>query len=65
MCGIVGVVSLNKPSVHMHSIKPMADKVAHRGPDDAGYLCFHTGTKHDKNVSFYQNLTDNKFKKHR
>jgi len=62
MCGIVGAVSVNRPSVHVDSIKPMTDKIAHRGPDDAGYLCFHTGTKHDRNVSFYQNLTDNTFK---
>jgi asparagine synthase (glutamine-hydrolysing) len=40
----------------------MADKIAHRGPDDAGYLYFHTGTRHKKNISFYQNITDNKFK---
>lgn len=40
----------------------MADKIAHRGPDDAGYLFFHTGSRHEKNVSFYQNLTDEVFK---
>ena len=40
----------------------MADKIAHRGPDDAGYLCFHTGARHNKKISFYQNLTDEKFK---
>lgn len=40
----------------------MADKIAHRGPDDAGYLCFHTGSRHNRKVSFYQNLTDEKFK---
>jgi asparagine synthase (glutamine-hydrolysing) len=62
MCGIVGVISLNRPSVQINSLKSMADKIAHRGPDDAGYLCFHSGTKHDKNVSFYQNLTDSEFK---
>jgi asparagine synthase (glutamine-hydrolysing) len=62
MCGIVGVLSLNKPSVDIHTIKPMADVVSHRGPDDAGYLCFHSGTKHASSVSFYQNVTDNTFK---
>ena len=62
MCGIVGALSLNKPSVNVDYIKPMADKIAHRGPDDAGYLCFHTGARHNKKISFYQNLTDEKFK---
>lgn len=55
MCGIVGALSLNKPSVNVDYIKPMADKIAHRGPDDAGYLCFHTGARHNKKISFYQN----------
>ena len=54
MCGIVGVLSLNKQSINVDYTKPMADKIAHRGPDDAGYLYFHTGSRHKKNVSFYQ-----------
>ncbi|PRN01348.1 asparagine synthase (glutamine-hydrolyzing) [Aliarcobacter cryaerophilus] len=62
MCGIVGALSLNRPSVNIDFAKPMTDKIAHRGPDDAGYLCFHTGARHNRRVSFYQNLTDEKFK---
>ncbi|WP_419773872.1 asparagine synthase (glutamine-hydrolyzing) [Halarcobacter sp.] len=62
MCGIVGALSLNRPSINVNYIKPMADKIAHRGPDDAGYLCFHTGARHSKRVSFYQNLTDERYK---
>lgn len=62
MCGIVGALSLNKPYVNVDFAKPMADKIAHRGPDDAGYMFFHTGSRHNKRVSFYQNLTDEKFK---
>jgi len=62
MCGIVGSLSLNKPSVNVKYAKSMADKIAHRGPDDAGYLFFHTGARHHKEISFYQNLTDYKFK---
>ncbi len=58
MCGITGVLSLNKPSISVDYIKSMADKISHRGPDDAGYLCFHTGLKSQDGVSFYQNLTD-------
>jgi asparagine synthase (glutamine-hydrolysing) len=62
MCGIVGALSLNRPSINVNYIKPMADKIAHRGPDDAGYLCFHTGSRHSKSVSFYHSLTDAQFK---
>lgn len=62
MCGIVGALSLNNSSINVDYAKPMADKIAHRGPDDAGYLYFHTGVRHKKNISFYQNITDSKFK---
>ena len=62
MCGIVGALSLNKPYINVDYLKPMADKISHRGPDDAGYLCFHTGTRHNNKISFYQNLTDNEFR---
>jgi asparagine synthase (glutamine-hydrolysing) len=62
MCGIVGVLSLNNKTINVNYSKSMADKIAHRGPDDAGYLYFHTGTRHKKNISFYQNLTDKKFR---
>ena len=40
----------------------MVDIISHRGPDDAGYLFFHTGARHNKNISFYLNLTDKNFK---
>ncbi|PID28833.1 MAG: asparagine synthase (glutamine-hydrolyzing) [Candidatus Cloacimonadota bacterium] len=62
MCGITGALALNKKSVNIKYLKPMADKISHRGPDDAGYLCFHTGARHNREVSFYQNLTDERFK---
>ena len=62
MCGIVGSLSLNRVSINIDFTKPMADKISHRGPDDAGYLFFHTGARHKNKISFYQNLTDEKFK---
>ena len=62
MCGIVGILSLERPSIDIGCVKPMADKISHRGPDDAGYLCFHSGSRHNKNISFYQNLTDSQFR---
>jgi len=62
MCGVVGALSLNRVTINSKYAKPMADKIAHRGPDDAGYLFFHTGVRHGGGVSFYHNLTDYKFK---
>ena len=62
MCGITGAIALTKQAVDVASAKPMADNIAHRGPDDAGYLFFHSGTRHQDPVSFYQNLTDEQFK---
>jgi len=62
MCGIVGALSLEQPSVNIRYTKAMADKIAHRGPDDAGYLFVHTGARHQSSVSFYHNLTDYQFK---
>lgn len=62
MCGIVGAISLDKSSMKIEYAKAMADKIAHRGPDDAGYLFFHTGSRHKNGISFFHNLTDDKFK---
>lgn len=62
MCGIVGAIALSRPSINVCNAKSMADKIIHRGPDDAGYLFFHTGTRHSKKISFFQNFTDDQFK---
>jgi len=62
MCGIVGALSLNEPAINTSYAKNMADKIAHRGPDDAGYLFVHTGVRKGNGLSFYHNLTDYKFK---
>ena len=62
MCGITGALSLNRSTINVDFIKSMADVISHRGPDDAGYLCFHTGARSNPAVSFYHNLTDNKYR---
>lgn len=63
MCGIVGVVSLEYPSVDVKVCKLMVDVLEHRGPDDSGYLFFHTGARHNNlTTSFFLNVTDSKFK---
>ena len=48
MCGIVGALSLYEKTINLRYLKPMADKISHRGPDDAGYLCFNSGTLNKK-----------------
>jgi asparagine synthase (glutamine-hydrolysing) len=44
MCGIVGIFSFEN-SVVQNRIKNMMDSIAHRGPDDEGFIC-------DKNIGF-------------
>ena len=62
MCGITGALALNHKTINTAYAKPMADILAHRGPDDAGYLFFHTSCRHGNEVSFNFNLTDDTFK---
>ena len=57
MCGIAGAVSLNHEPLQVERLKPMVDVIAHRGPDDAGYLVYQTGT--DRPVG--QDFTDSQF----
>lgn len=63
MCGIAGCVALNHKTVHIPSTKKMVDVISHRGPDDAGYLYFHTGCRHIKGHSFHMNLSDKRYSK--
>ena len=57
MCGIAGAISLNHRPLQAERLKPMIDVIAHRGPDDAGYLVWQTGTYH----SLGQDFTDSQF----
>jgi len=43
MCGIAGALTLSGAPLDSRCFKPMLDAVAHRGPDDAGYLVWQTG----------------------
>lgn len=61
MCGIAGCIALNHKKVHVPSTKKMVDIISHRGPDDAGYLYFHTGCRHIKGHSFHLNLSDKRY----
>ena len=62
MCGIVGILSLNKQPIEPYAIKRMCDIVAYRGPDDAGYALFSLGNRQQKSGNFWFELTDNDFK---
>ena len=57
MCGIVGAISLNHEPLQVARLKPMVDIIAHRGPDDAGYLVYRTGAHH----ATCQDFTDSQF----
>ena len=57
MCGIAGAISLNHRPLQVERLKPMVDVIAHRGPDDAGYLVYQTGAHHP----FGQDFTDSQF----
>ncbi|MCE2393430.1 asparagine synthase (glutamine-hydrolyzing) [Candidatus Poribacteria bacterium] len=57
MCGIAGAVSLNHDPLQIERLKPMVDVIAHRGPDDAGYLVYQTGIHHPT----CQDFTDSQF----
>lgn len=58
MCGITGALALNHKTVRTECAGPMTNILAHRGPDDAGYLFYHTSCRHEKAISFHLNLTD-------
>ena len=57
MCGIAGAISLNHQPLQVEHLKPMVDVIAHRGPDDAGYLVWQTGTHRPLG----QDFTDSQF----
>ena len=57
MCGIAGAISLNHKPLQAERLKPMVDVIAHRGPDDAGYLVWQTATRHPLG----QDFTDSQF----
>ena len=57
MCGIAGAISLNHEPLRVERLKAMVDAIAHRGPDDAGYLVWQTGTHRPLG----QDFTDSQF----
>lgn len=61
MCGIAGALSLSGASLDWRCLKPMLDAVAHRGPDDAGYLVWHTGRTHSRTGTYGYAFTDRRY----
>ncbi|MBW2059864.1 MAG: asparagine synthase (glutamine-hydrolyzing), partial [Deltaproteobacteria bacterium] len=43
MCGIAGICEFGDGSVHVSCLKSMTAAIAHRGPDDEGYVLFGNG----------------------
>ena len=44
MCGIAGIISLNKNIVQQHSLQKMADALQHRGPNGEGFFIDESNT---------------------
>lgn len=61
MCGISGVVCFGDKTLNTDYLKAMCDVIAHRGPDDAGYLVARTQQKSQKQSDYHLSFTDKKF----
>jgi len=62
MCGIAGIVSINRRPVDPHAIKRMCDTLSHRGPDDAGYAYFRVGSSDGGEGGAWCAFADPKFR---
>ena len=61
MCGIAGVLTFGQTRVAADRVEGMVDIIAHRGPDDAGYLVRQTGVQHSRGASYGQAFTNKRF----
>ena len=62
MCGIAGILSINKSPIGASAIKRMCDVVSYRGPDDAGYALFSMKEDSQGRANLWLELTDDNFK---
>jgi asparagine synthase (glutamine-hydrolysing) len=62
VCGIAGIVSLGGQPVEPKSVKRMCDAIAHRGPDDAGYVFFRLSENKLGEGGYWCGFADAKFK---
>jgi asparagine synthase (glutamine-hydrolysing) len=62
MCGVAGIVSLRKQPVEPVAVKRMCDTIAHRGPDDAGYVFFRLSENRIGEGGYWCGFADPKYK---
>jgi asparagine synthase (glutamine-hydrolysing) len=62
MCGIAGILSINKSPIEASAIKRMCDVISYRGPDDAGYTLFSMKEDSQGHANLWLELTDDNFK---
>ena len=58
MCGIAGIVDLEKREVPIFLLKEMNDAIKHRGPDDEGYILIDNNTARFRLYSGKDSPTD-------
>ena len=62
MCGIAGIVSLSGKPFEPRAVKRMCDVLAHRGPDDAGYVFFRLSENMFEEGGYWCGFADAEFK---
>lgn len=62
MCGIAGVLSLGEAGVDPGRLESMGDSIAHRGPDDAGYLFIRRARHGGRQDALWLELCDDEFR---
>lgn len=60
MCGIAALISLNRPSSHLHCINLMTDVIKHRGPDDEGFIFFSKSNQSSKEQPYTAHIFSGK-----
>lgn len=62
MCGICGVVCFGQKTLKAKKVKAMTKIMAHRGPDDSGYLFANLVKSSTNHPHYHRALTDQEFK---
>ena len=62
MCGIAGIASIQRRPIEPEAIQRMTDVLAHRGPDDAGYVFLRPGRIEGKEGGAWCAFVDPKFR---
>src|SRR5262249_45884745 len=62
LCGIAGIVNLQGRPFDPAIVKAMGDSIAHRGPDDAGYVFIRSGRPDRRGELTWVDLCDDEFR---